>query len=894
MRSLFTGLVSIVLFVALSHTAASQCSYYSGYCYAYYVEPMSVQQGDVFYIEASMYTYDYIGWPKATFPVEISTDQGKTWTTLLKDCNIDGPYDYYGDGYEYDATLYAKMIMPTTIPPGKHKVRVREQPASAKECTYTYPPDEDWMWMDIEVVRGCKDPVISKQPQSIAGCQGFNYSITAVGPVEKGYINYEWYKDGVLINKTVTPQLDFFPITTANAGTYYFRVVDVCGRSATSQKISVTVSTPAVITTEPVGKTVCEGQPYTMTVAANGSPLKYQWYKDGKPLLGKTSNSYLISSATGADQGQYFVIVTGGCGDPDTSNKVTIAVPTKPVFTTPLAGGLFCPGTSAVVAPDVTGAILAYQWYRGDTPIVGATSRNLTIDNISKADNGFYWVEVNVPGSELSGCPAITKSGRVFVGVHEAPKIMNQPESINLCEGGSTRLVVEADGTGLVYQWMKDGNPIPNSNNYSLALDNVTAATAGDYTVQITGACNFTTTSAVAEVHVYRQPTITAQPQSTSVRVGETITLSVQANDAQTVVWLHNESEVSRGASTTLTINNAQVSDAGYYRALIQNVCGGVTSRSALVGVIDPASLIPTIGIASTGLDAGSVPFGYWADKTFTALVVNAGSVDITINGYSFTGTNAADFAVQTPATPYTLAPGGTHEVVIRYTPSSVGASNAVLNVNSTATAGVNTVPIVGQGVLLYSVDQVVDFGTVDKAQATIKCFNVNNTSGTDIVIDAVSINGANSDEFRITSQLPMTITAGATTEICVEFTPVSVGNRSVQLAIMSSTGGNSSTTAIGTCEIASSVVEDGSLAGMSIYPNPASGTVTINIGTENATSLMIFDGQGAMVYSMQPSQSVVTWNLRSTSGSPVAAGTYNVLVTNEAGSYHMTLQVVR
>ena len=854
----------------------------------------TVKQGEK--LACTLYYYSNYEWPDATFYVGLTSDNGNTWEYLEELDPLDaGNYDNYYYSYDYDVYgfsysygYYYYLNVPASVKPGKYLAAFIEVPNNTGDCSYT-----SAYGTECTVERGCFNPSVSSIAD-INACAGSAVSINLTATIDPGYILYEWYKDGKPLTITKQPVYTFDPIGTADAGSYYVIVSDLCGKSIQSNTFKVTVNTPGVITQEPVGKTVCEGTSYKISLTATGSPLTYQWFKDGVPMPSVTGNSYTIPSATSADQGEYQVIVTGGCGDPDTSNKIVIAVPAKPVFNTPLEGGSFCPGSNVVIAPDVTGTILAYQWYKGDDPIIGATSRNLRIDAISTKNNGIYWVNVSVPGSELSGCPAFTKSNRVFVGAYEAPAILAQPVGFDACVGSDQRLSVQADGTGLTYQWFQNGTAVPNSNNYTLELDNVSAAQVGDYSVQITGACGLLSTSTVAHVAVYTSPSITTNPANTLVKVGETITLSVDVSGAQTIVWMKNEQEISRGTSNTLTINNAQLSDAGYYRAVATNVCGGVTSRLAMVGVTDPASLIPTIGIASTGLDVGDVPFGYSGQSTFTAVIVNPGNVDITVNGYSFSGANASEFTVLNGGTPYTLAPGATHDVTISYTPAAIAQSAAMLDVNSTATAGNSSVPVTGAGVLLYSTDKTLEFGIVDKAQATIKCFNISNTSSKVVTIDAITINGTYASEFRVTTTLPLVIDAGTTKEVCVEFTPLTVGVRTVQLAITSSSGGNSGVTANGTCEQAASVIEDGSVAGMKVYPNPASGNVTINTGAFVPTSVSIFDGQGALVRVIKPTQTIFTWDLNSTVGAPVASGTYNVVVANEAGSYRMMLQVAR
>lgn len=892
MKLFVTWFTAVLLFLVTAGNASAQCGEGQAYCWP---NNSSVKQGEKIGVEL-YYNSDY-PWPDATFYIGLTSDQGRTWAMLLKVNPLDKSiydnwmsYDDYDDwGYTYLDGYYYNFVVPSTVPPGNYLIALLEAPNNKGDCAIATSYGND-----LTVVRGCNKPVLKTPVSDVVECSGSAAMIKVDGPYEKGNIWYDWYKDGSKINTSFEPYYTFPDIKPSDAGSYYAIINDICNLTTTTNTFKVVVNQPGIITTQPAGKTVCQGNAYSMKVVASGTPLTYQWYKNGVAIPGKVTDTYSIASASAVDEGVYTVVVMGGCGDPDTSDKATIAVPSKPLFTTPLQGGFFCPGTTATISPDVTGTILAYQWYRGDDPIPGAHSRNLTISGISTKDNGIYWVQVSVPGSELSGCPAITNSARVYVGAYEAPVVKKQPTSLDACAGSDQRLVVEADGTDLTYQWFLNGTAIPNSNNYSLALNNVTAAQAGDYTVQVTGACGFFASSNVASVHVYSSPSITAPPQSTSVRVGETITLSIEASNAQNVIWMHNEKEISRGTATTLTITNAQPTDAGYYRALVENACGGATSRSALVGVIDPASLIPTIGIASSGLDAGQVPFGYSADRTFTALVVNAGNVDITVTGYSFGGSNAADFAVQSSGTPYVLTPGQTHEVVIRFTPSAVGSSNAMLTVASSATAGNNTVPIVGSGVVLYTADKTIDFGVVDKLQSTIRCVTIVNPSAMPIVIDAITISGANSSEFTVTTPLPMTIDAGQTKEFCVEFTPLSEGVRSVQLTIMSSTGGNSNVTANGTCEISAGVVEDGSSNGMSIYPNPTSGNVTLSLGNHAAKSVMVFDIQGTLIRTLEASQQTIVWDLRDSAGMPVASGSYNVLVTTHNGSFHIPLQVTR
>ncbi len=884
-------MVTVSALVALAfspmHLQAADCWTGEYYVFTYYpYSGQQIAQGSTFYIYFEFYYA-----PNGQFAFQIRPTSSSTWTTLYTNLPY-YHYDYgYGDGYGYGYS-YLSATMPWTVAPGQYYGRVVEITTGA-DCYRNYP--YDYTGGAFTVTRGCRTPTISQQPVNTIGCQGSSVNLTAVTSVDPGFISWEWYKNGSLYSSsTTTSTLSFPSIQPADAGTYYLKVKDACGLSVNSNNVTVSVQTPAIITTEPVGATVCEGNSYTMTIAASGNQNTYQWYRNGTALAGANGLSYLISSATDANAGEYYVVATGSCGKPDTSNKVNIIVPTKPTWITPLQGGTFCPGSNASLTANVTGSILAYQWYKGDTPIQGANQRTYTITGITAQNNGFYWVHVTVPGSELTGCPAETKSDRVYVSVYDAPIITQQPASVNMCAGGNTRLVVNAEGADLSYQWFFNGSPIANSNNYALALDKVSTSQAGTYTVRVNGICGFSSMSQGATVTVFNQPMITKHPVNQNVQVGQTITLSIEATGAQTITWLHNEQEIAKGTNTTLTIPNATVQHSGYYRALVENVCGGAPSQLARVIVTDPNTLIPTIALAQPALNAGDVPYGYDREVTFDALIMNAGNVPFDVTGLSFTGGDAADFSIVNGGTPFTLNKGESRSVTVNFRPSRVGASNATLQVTSTATAGNSTASITGNGVVLYSVNGDVLFGVVDLRETRVKCFSVNNASATDVVIDQITVGGANASEFRISTALPTTVAAGSTKEICVEFSPQAVGQRLATLSIMSSTGGNSTVNASGTCEIASSVISDGREVGMSIFPNPAAGQVTINTGSVDATSVLVFDAQGALVQSITPNGKTITWNLVNTDGVPVATGAYTVVVQNEAGSYHLSLQVVR
>jgi hypothetical protein len=97
------------------------------------------------------------------------------------------------------------------------------------------------------------------------------------------------------------------------------------GPGAGSAYIYLLGSLP-VITQQPVSKTVVPGQAATFTVTATGyQALRYQWRKDGFPIEGADTSSYMIQSAQVADQGTYDCVVSN-IGGVTTSAPATLRV----------------------------------------------------------------------------------------------------------------------------------------------------------------------------------------------------------------------------------------------------------------------------------------------------------------------------------------------------------------------------------------------------------------------------------------------------------------------------------------------------------------------------------------------------------------------------------------
>ncbi len=192
-----------------------------------------------------------------------------------------------------------------------------------------------------------------------------------------------------------------------------------------------------------------------------------------------------------------------------------------------------------------------------------------------------------------------------------APAITTQPASQTNSVGANVTFSVSATGTApLAYQWRFFGTNLGGATLDSFSLTNIQATNAGDYTVVVTNSAG-SITSSIAKLTVVAGPTITNQPQSLAVLVGQNATFTVGASGAAPLnyQWRFNSTNnLTDATNNAYTRANAQLSDAGNYTVVVTNASGSLTSSIAVLTISEP-----TTGTLTTlaGWDvSGSTNFG--------------------------------------------------------------------------------------------------------------------------------------------------------------------------------------------------------------------------------------------------------------------------------------------
>jgi len=145
----------------------------------------------------------------------------------------------------------------------------------------------------------------------------------------------------------------------------------------------------------------------------------------------------------------------------------------------------------------------------------------------------------------------------------------------------------------ITIQPVSQSNQVGNSALFSVGYigDSPFTLHAGSYTVKITNAGgSVTSAAAVLTVIVPVAPTITTQPESKTVEVNGSTSLSVQAEGTQPLVytWYKDGVAVPASIGNMLPIMTAQTSNEGIYSVKVSNMVGSVTSNDVTVTVTTP------------------------------------------------------------------------------------------------------------------------------------------------------------------------------------------------------------------------------------------------------------------------------------------------------------------
>jgi hypothetical protein len=410
------------------------------------------------------------------------------------------------------------------------------------------------------------------------------------------------------------------------------------------------------ITTQPSNQTVAVGQMATFSVVAAGTaPLTYEWQKNNVIISGSNSASYTTPATTSTDNGSAFhVTVTNSAGNV-TSNTATLTVTSSP--TSPSYGGGF---TSSGLALNGGAALSGTRLRLTDggsgearsaffnIPVnVQSFTNNFTFQLTNPNADGFtFTIQNNSPtalgagGGSLGYGPngsggGIPNSVAVKFDLYSnagegsdstglytegasptVPATDLTSSGVNLHSGDTFKVAMDYNGTTLSMQITDTATSATFSTSFTMNIPSVVGGNTAY--VGFTGGTGGLTATQDILTWTYTPttqgpptaPSITTQPSSQTVNVGQAATFAVVASGTAPLIyqWQKNTgsgfANISSATSASYTSPPTTSADSGTtFQVIVSNSVGKVTSNAATLTVTSgPTNPSYGGGFTSSGL----------------------------------------------------------------------------------------------------------------------------------------------------------------------------------------------------------------------------------------------------------------------------------------------------
>jgi uncharacterized protein (TIGR02145 family) len=331
-------------------------------------------------------------------------------------------------------------------------------------------------------------------------------SFCSNGAAELVLNNYSSYTTGVTVRwyngLTFLGEGERLNIVTPSGGDFLLRCVvsDNIGAFCSSELFenkSLTEVSPAqpVIVSSP--SSVCGGTSAKLTATVSGSNTGYtfNWYKDGKILAGKNSQTLETEEI-----GTYTVevVAAGGCVS-SLSIPTVIGLSDFPTVTWKSTSDAAELGQIKIFQVESTFAPTVYNWtVDGDAQIQngqGSNTVSIKFPAVSKT--------VTIKVTAVNDCGKSDELQQIVnVSAACTPVVVRNsnmnPSSGTIMVGGSVSMSVTANGTNpITYKWFKDETVISGATSSTYTISNAQVNNSGVYKCEVSNGC---TSPAVTQV----------------------------------------------------------------------------------------------------------------------------------------------------------------------------------------------------------------------------------------------------------------------------------------------------------------------------------------------------------------------------------------------------------
>lgn len=248
---------------------------------------------------------------------------------------------------------------------------------------------------------------------------------------------------------------------------------------------------------------------------------------------------------------------------------------------------------------------------------------------------------------------------------------------------------------------------------------------------------------------------------------------------------------LSPGQSLALQIRFSPTAAGAVAGRLAINSASG-TATVALSGTGTAAS-VPQLTVSTASLAFGNVTVKTSAAQSLT--LRSTGTASVTVNSASITG---AGFSLAGGSLPATIAPGQSVTLQVQFNPTATGAVTGQVTINSNSSSGAARVALSGTGAAASTPQLTVSssslsFGSVAVNSSATQALTLRSTGTASVTVNSAAIAGG---RFSIVAQsFPITLAAGQSVTLQIQFSPTTAGSATGQLTISSNSTGNTTTT---------------------------------------------------------------------------------------------------